>query len=59
MDLLTQLNRAMAYVEEHICDDMALADVCSVTAYSAYHFGRLFYYIAEISLFRMYNRDMR
>jgi len=50
MDLLTQLNRAMDYVEEHICDDIELADASSVTAYSAYHFGRMFYYIAEMSL---------
>ena len=27
MDLLTQLNRAMDYVEEHICADMTLADL--------------------------------
>lgn len=50
MDLLTQLNYAMDYVEEHICDDVSLADVSSVTAYSEYHFGRLFYYIAEMPL---------
>ena len=50
MDLLTQLNRAMDYVEEHICDDMTLADVSSVTAYSEYHFSRMFYYIADMPL---------
>ena len=50
MDLLTQLNRAMVYVEEHIRDDIKLADVSSVTMYSEYHFGRLFYYIAEMPL---------
>jgi len=50
MDLLTQLNQAMAYVEEHICDDIALADISSVTSYSEFHFGRLFYYIADIPL---------
>ncbi|MCL2159942.1 MAG: AraC family transcriptional regulator [Oscillospiraceae bacterium] len=50
MDILTQLNRAMAYIESHIEDDMALADVSSVTAYSPYHFGRLFYYIADMPL---------
>jgi len=50
MDILTQLNGAMAYIEEHIADDMALADVSSVTAYSSYHFGRLFYYIADMPL---------
>jgi AraC family transcriptional regulator len=50
MDILTQLNRAMAYIEEHIGDDLVLADVSSVTAYSPYHFGRLFYYIADMPL---------
>jgi AraC family transcriptional regulator len=50
MELLTQLNRAMAYIETHIRDDLALADCSSVTAYSPYHFGRLFYYIAEMPL---------
>jgi len=50
MDMLTQLNRAMAYVEAHIDDSMALADVSGETAYSPYHFGRLFYYIAGMPL---------
>jgi AraC family transcriptional regulator len=50
MDILNQLNRAMTYIEEHIDDDMALEDVSSVTAYSPYHFGRLFYYIADMPL---------
>ena len=50
MDILTQLNRAMAYIESHIDNDIALADVSSVTAYSSYHFGRLFYYIADMPL---------
>ncbi|MDR1705804.1 MAG: AraC family transcriptional regulator [Clostridiales bacterium] len=50
MDLLAQLNGAMDYIEEHICDDIALADCSSVTMYSAYHFGRLFYYVADMPL---------
>jgi len=50
MDILTQLNRAMAYIEEHITDDLVLSDLSNVTAYSPYHFGRLFYYIADIPL---------
>ena len=50
MDMLTQLNKAMAYVEEHIENDLALANVSSVTVYSPYHFGRLFYYVAEVPL---------
>ena len=50
MDLLTQLNRAMTYIEAHICDDLELSDVSKVTTYSPYHFGRLFCYIAEMPL---------
>ncbi len=50
MDLLTGLSRAMDYIEEHICDDLALADVAKVTATSGYHFGRSFCYIAEMPL---------
>ena len=50
MDLLTQLNNAIAYIEEHIADDLLLHDVSKVTTYSAFHFGRLFYYIADIPL---------
>ena len=50
MDILMQLNQAMAYIEAHIDDDLALADVSSVTAYSPYHFGRMFYYIADLPL---------
>jgi AraC-type DNA-binding domain-containing proteins len=50
MDLLTQLNNAMNYIEENLCNDLALSDISKVTTYSSYHFGRLFYYIAEMPL---------
>ncbi len=50
MEVLDQLNLAMAYIEEHIDDDIDLADIASVTSYSPYHFGRLFYYIADMPL---------
>jgi AraC family transcriptional regulator len=50
MDILTQLNRAMSYIETHIDDDISPEDAASVTAYSPYHFGRLFYYIADMPL---------
>ncbi len=49
MDLLTQLNCAMDYIEKHITD-IELTNVSKVTTYSPYHFSRLFYYIAEMSL---------
>ena len=50
MDLLTQLNRAMEYIEAHIADGITIADASSVTSYSPYHFGRLFYYITDMPL---------
>jgi len=50
MDILTQLNAAVAYIEKHIEDDLALSDVSKVTTYSPFHFGRLFYYIADMPL---------
>ncbi|QHW31264.1 helix-turn-helix domain-containing protein [Paenibacillus rhizovicinus] len=50
MDVLTQLNRAMKYIEAHLGEDIELDNVATVTTYSAYHFGRLFYYIAEMPL---------
>jgi len=50
MDILTQLNAAVGYIEEHIENDMALSDVSKATSYSPFHFGRLFYYIADMTL---------
>ncbi|MCL2573486.1 MAG: AraC family transcriptional regulator [Defluviitaleaceae bacterium] len=50
MDILTQLNAAVTYIEENIENDLALADVSKVTSYSSFHFGRLFSYIAEMPL---------
>ena len=50
MELLSQLNNAVRYIEDNICDDGALARVADVTSYSPYHFARLFYYIAEMPL---------
>jgi len=50
MDLLTQLNSAVKYIEENICDDTELAQISKVTNYSPYHFGRLFYYIADMPI---------
>jgi len=50
MDLLTQLNAAVKYIEDNICDDLELAKVSKVTNYSPYHFGRIFYYIADMPI---------
>lgn len=50
MDMLTQLNGAMEYIETNLDNDLIVEDVSRVTSYSPYHFGRLFYYIAGMTL---------
>ncbi len=50
MDLLNQLNRAMAYIEANITDDDSLSRVAGVTSYSPYHFQRIFNYISDMPL---------
>ncbi|MDR1642889.1 MAG: AraC family transcriptional regulator, partial [Clostridiales bacterium] len=50
MEILSQLNKACAYIEEHITDELATDDVASVTIYSPFHFGRMFYYITGMPL---------
>ncbi|MEA4823708.1 MAG: AraC family transcriptional regulator [Clostridiaceae bacterium] len=50
MDLLTQLNRAMEYIEATISDEEALSSVADVTCYSPYHFQRIFNYITGMPL---------
>ena len=50
MDLLTQLNNAVKYIEENICADIEIDKISGVTYYSPYHFGRIFYYITDMPL---------
>ena len=50
MDILTGLNRAMDYIEDNIREDIDLEAIAKVTPYSAFHFGRLFGYVADVSL---------
>ena len=50
MDILTQLNKAIIYIEENIDCDLTLADVSKATVYSKFHFCQLFNYIAGMSL---------
>lgn len=50
MEILTQLNKAIAYIEEHIDQDINLADIAKVTSYSQFHFSQMFNYLADMSL---------
>lgn len=50
MDLITELNQAIEYIEEHLEDDLVLEDIVGITSYSPYHFQRIFNYISGIPL---------
>ncbi|BCN32725.1 GNAT family N-acetyltransferase [Anaeromicropila herbilytica] len=50
MDLITELNQAIEYIEERLDNDIQLEDVARITSYSPYHFQRIFNYISGISL---------
>lgn len=49
-NILTQLNTAIDYIEEHIEEKLTLADVAKVTSYSQFHFSQIFSYLSEMSL---------
>jgi len=38
----TTLKRVSTYIEEHLAEDLALAELAAVTSLSPYHFARLF-----------------
>lgn len=50
MDLITELNLAIEYIEENLTDEVALGEVSKITTYSPYHFQRIFNYITGIPL---------
>ncbi len=50
MDLITELNQAIEYIEDNLDNELQLKDVARVTSYSPYHFQRIFNYISGISL---------
>lgn len=50
MDLITELNQAIEYIEENLDDKLELEEIAKVTSYSPYHFQRIFNYITGIPL---------
>lgn len=50
MDILSELNKAMEYIEENICEEIDLDAIAKVTCYSPYHFNKIFCCLASISL---------
>lgn len=50
MQWLTCLNEAMAYLEEHLCNEIELEKVARIARCSSFHFQRMFSYIADVPL---------
>jgi len=56
MEWLKQLNAAINYMEEHLTDTLDLNRVAQIACCSAFHFQRMFSYLAEIPLFEYIRR---
>ena len=50
MDSLTRMNNAMAYIEEHLTDDIDYSEVSKIACCSEYHFKRMFSFLSGIGL---------
>lgn len=46
MDLLKNMNQAMAYIEEHLTDSIDFQTVAKLSYCSEYHFKRMFSFLA-------------
>lgn len=50
MDTFSSLNNAMAYIEEHLTEDIDYSEVSKRAFCSEYHFKRMFSFLARVSL---------
>lgn len=50
MDLITELNQAIEYIENNLEGELELQEIARLTSYSPYHFQRIFIYITGIPL---------
>ena len=50
MDLITELNQAIEYIEDNLDGELELEEIAKITSYSPYHFQRIFNYITGIPL---------
>lgn len=48
--MLQDLNVAIAYIEDHLTDDLLIENVAQVTTVSDYHFRKLFYFLTGMPL---------
>ena len=50
MDWINRLNNAINYMEEHMKSEIDMAEVGRIAGCSAYHFQRMFTYMADVTL---------
>jgi AraC family transcriptional regulator len=50
MEWIDRLNSAINYIEEHLSDEMDYEQIAKVACCSAYHFQRMFAYMADVPL---------
>ncbi|MGI6186332.1 MAG: helix-turn-helix domain-containing protein, partial [Brevibacillus sp.] len=50
MDWVKRMNEAIRYIEDHLADEIDYAEAAKVACCSAYHFQRMFSFMAEVSL---------
>jgi len=50
MDSLSRMNNAMAYIEEHLTEDIDYSKISKIAYCSEYHFKRMFSFLSGISL---------
>ena len=50
MDILSSMNNALAYIEEHLTDDIDYSKVSKVAFCSEYHFKRMFSFLSGYGL---------
>jgi AraC family transcriptional regulator len=51
-----RMNRVIDYIEEHLAEELSLADLASVAAFSKYHFHRIFAALMGETLFAFITR---
>ena len=50
LDSLRNMNNALAYIEEHLTDDIDYREVSKIACCSEYHFKRMFSFLSGIGL---------
>lgn len=50
MDSLSRMNNAMAYIEEHLTEELDYSKIAQLACCSEYHFKRMFSFLSGISL---------